>query len=66
MTLLKRAEDFRQVQDESRQAMAILRRALFSLRLGDASSPVQGRLHEPPSPLGGSRRRLVWAIRTNY
>jgi hypothetical protein len=64
MRPLRRAEDFRAVQHESTKALAVLRKALFSARLAPASSPVQGGLHQPPSPSGG-RGRLAWAIRTS-
>jgi len=61
----KRFEEFRAVQRESTQVMAVLRKALFSLRLAEAPSPVQGGLHQPPSPSGGTGRALAWAIRPN-
>ena len=57
---LERADDFRTVQRECSQVVAVLRRALFSLHLGKASSPVQGGSTKSPSPFGG----LPWAIRT--
>lgn len=65
MGSLKRAEEFRAVQRESTQVVAVLRKALFSQRLGPVSSPQQGGLHQPPSPSGGSGPPLVWAIRPN-
>jgi len=61
----KRTNEIRAVQRESTQVIAQLRKALFSLRFADASSPVQGGCIESPSPSGGSGRELAWAIRTN-
>ena len=65
MRPLNRSEEFRAVQRESTQAVAVLRKALFSHRLALVSSPVQGGFFKSPSPSGGSGRRLAWAIRTN-
>jgi hypothetical protein len=65
MRSLQRAVGFRAVQRESTLALAVLRKALFSHRLAPVSSPVQGGFSRPPSPSGGSGRRLAWAIRTN-
>jgi hypothetical protein len=65
MRPLKRLEGFRAVQRESTLALAVLREALFSHRLAPVSSPVQGGFSQPPSPSGGSGRRLAWAIRPN-
>jgi hypothetical protein len=57
MRVAKRFQEFKAVQRESAQVLAVLRRALFSVPR--ASSPVQGGPAKPPSP------RLAWAIRTN-
>lgn len=65
MRPLKRLEEFRAVQRESMLALAVLRKALFSDRLAPATSPVQGGFSQPPSPSGGSGRKLAWAIRTS-
>ena len=65
MRAAKRSEDFRTVQRESTQVMAVLQKALFSLRLVERPSPAQGGLPKPPSPSGGSGRRLVRVIATN-
>ena len=62
MRPLKRAEEFRVLQRESTQALAVLRKALFSPRLALVSSPAQGGFSRPPSPSGGSPQ-LAWAIR---
>jgi len=64
MRPLKRLEEFRAVQRESMLALAVLRKALFSHSLAPATSPVQGGFSQPPSPSGGSGRKLAWAIRT--
>jgi hypothetical protein len=63
MRAAKRFQEFKAVQRESAQVLAVLRRVLFSMPL--ASSPVQGGPAKPPSPSGGPGRRLAWAIRTN-
>jgi hypothetical protein len=65
MRAAKRTEEFKVVQRESSQVLAVLRKALFSLRVADAPSPVQGGLARLPSPSGGPGRRLAWAIRTS-
>jgi hypothetical protein len=69
MRAAKRTEEFKLIQRESSQVLAVLRQALFSLRLpdspSDAPSPVQGGLARLPSPSGGPGRRLAWAIRTS-
>ncbi len=49
-----RSEEFGAVQRESMQVVAVLRKALFSLRLAEASSPVQGGFSRSPSPSGGA------------
>jgi len=64
MSPLRRTEEFRTVQRESALALAVLRKVLHSHRLAPVSSPVQGGLHQPPSPSGGPGQ-LAWAIRTN-
>src|SRR5260370_13306143 len=58
-----RSEEFGAVQPESTQVVALLRKALFSLRLAEASSPVQGGFSKSPSPSGGSGWQLPWVIR---
>jgi hypothetical protein len=59
-----RSEEFGAIQRESTQVLALLRKALFSLRLGEASSPVQGGFSKSPSPSGGaSGWGLPWVIR---
>jgi len=58
----KRTEEFQAVQRESTQVAAVLRKALFSLRLARSTSPVQGGFRMPPSPSGGGLR---WVIRTS-
>jgi hypothetical protein len=64
MRPLKRAEEFRAVQRESTRTMALLRKALFSLPLADASSAVEGGFARSPSPTGGgSGWGLPWVIR---
>ena len=65
MRSLQRAGEFRAVQRESTRAVAILRKLLYSHHLAPVSSPVQGGFSQPPSPSGGSGRRLAWAIRPN-
>jgi hypothetical protein len=63
MRQLRRAEEFRAIQRESAQVVAILRKALFSHRFDQAPSPVQGGFSKPPSPSGGSGPALAWVIR---
>jgi len=58
-----RSEEFGAVQRESNQVVALLRKALFSLRLAEASSPGQGGFSKSPSPSGGSGWELPWVIR---
>jgi hypothetical protein len=65
MRTAKRTQEFKAIQRESTQVLGVLRKALFSFRLGPASSPVQGGLAGPPSPSGGPGRGLAWAIRPN-
>jgi hypothetical protein len=65
MRAAKRTEEFKVIQRESSQVLAVLRQALFSLRVADAPSPVQGSLARLPSPSGGPGRRLAWVIRTS-
>jgi hypothetical protein len=55
-----RSEEFGAVQRESMQVVAVLRKALFSLRLAEASSPVQGGFSKSPSPSEGWG--LPWVI----
>ncbi len=57
-----RSEEFGAVQRESMQVVAILRKALFTLRLAEASSPVQGGFSKSPSP-SGEGSGLPWVIR---
>jgi hypothetical protein len=56
MRAAKRSEEFATVQRESMQVVALLRKALFSVRRGDTPSPVQGGASKPPSPSGGELR----------
>jgi hypothetical protein len=66
-----RSEEFAAVQRESTQVVAVLRKVLFTLRLAQASSPVQGGFSKSPSPSGGALRTpspsegwgLPWVIR---
>jgi hypothetical protein len=51
-----RSEEFAAVQRESTQVVAVLRKVLFTLRLAQASSPVQGGFSKSPSPSGGALR----------
>jgi hypothetical protein len=63
MRPLKRAEEFRAVQRESTRAMDLLRKALFSLPLADAYSPVEGGFGKSPCPSGGgSGWGFLWDI----
>ena len=63
MRPLKRADEFRAVQLESTRVMALLRKALFSLHVADASSPVAGGFARSPSRSGGgSGWALPWVI----
>src|ERR1700694_4624453 len=69
MRSAQRAQEFRAVQRESTQVVAVLRKVLFSIGHGDASSPVQGGFSTPPSPSGGpyrtparDRGRSRWAF----
>ena len=58
-----RSEEFAAVQRETMQVVAVLRKALFSLRVAQASSPVQGGFSKCPSPSGGgSGWGLPWVI----
>jgi hypothetical protein len=54
-----RLEECRAVQRESMKVVAVLRKALFSLRLGSAPSPVQGGFRKPPSPFVPTRMGLA-------
>jgi hypothetical protein len=73
MRAARRSEEFKAVQRESMQVAAVLRKALFSRRLLESPSPVQGGLtkqppwkglrEEPPSPSGGSSG---WTIGTRH
>jgi hypothetical protein len=49
-----RSEEFAAVQRESTQVVAVLRKVLFTLRLAQASSPVQGGFSKSPSPSEGA------------
>jgi hypothetical protein len=61
----KRAEEFMAVQRESTQVAGELRKALFSIGFTRSPSPVQGGLHQPPSPSGGRPAlALLWVVRT--
>jgi hypothetical protein len=59
MRAAKRSEEFTTVQRESMQVVALLRKALFSLRRGDTSSPVEGGSSKPPSQFVLSRVGLA-------
>ena len=54
MRAAQRAQEFRAVQRESTQVVAVLRKVLFSLGQGDASSPVPGAFSGQfvPLPMG--------------
>jgi hypothetical protein len=58
MRPVSRTEEGRAVQRESMKVVAVLRKALFSLRLGNAPSPGEGGSRKPPSPFVPSRMGL--------
>ena len=64
MRAVPRSEDLIAVQRESTQVMAVLRKAILSIRLVESPSPVQGGLPKPPSPFGASGRGSLRVIRT--
>ena len=43
-----RSDEFTLIQRESMEVVALLRKALFSIRLGHTPSPVQGGFAKPP------------------
>lgn len=57
-----RLREFAAVQRESTQVAGLLRKVLFSLRMPEAPSPVQGGFARSPSPSGGEfrTRSLPW------